>query len=101
MVKQVGRGGDYGEEDKRKVHSEIQKERSCEYFTPWQQGFTPKEHREMLNRDWMLNYQKEREESDRKWQAKQQTRLVIIAGIFKILGAIITVAITLLANRSL
>ncbi len=38
----------------------LQEERGdCEGFTVWQQGFTPKEHREMLDRMWMA----EREDS--------------------------------------
>lgn len=75
-------------------------DRHCQKWRRWQQGFTPKEHREMLDREWMLKYQAERKESDRnfrlrmaednrKWQAQQQTRLALIAGIFVIIGAII------------
>ncbi len=30
-------------------------------YTPWQQGFTPKEHQEMLNTETMLVWQRERE----------------------------------------
>lgn len=88
------------EKPARIVLAEIQRERTCKDFTPWQQGFTPKEHRDMLDREWMQKHQDEREEADRqfrlkmendnrKWQAQQQTRLYLIAGIFTILGAII------------
>ena len=35
----------------------INRERQCPYFVKWQQGFTPKEHREMLDRQLMLDYQ--------------------------------------------
>ena len=39
----------------------IQQDRTCDQFTPWKQGFTPKEHAEML------------QESDRlKWQAERR-----------------------------
>ena len=45
----------------REIFNLLQKKRNCaerDLFTPWQQGFSPKEHREMLDRQWML----EREE---------------------------------------
>jgi hypothetical protein len=50
-----------------KVKEEIQKERECEYFTKWQQGFTPKEHSEMLDRQRQLEQEERRKKSDRKW----------------------------------
>ncbi len=50
----------------------INKERECELFTKWQQGFTPKDHREMMDRDKMLKWQTEREEVDRKWREDQR-----------------------------
>jgi len=37
------------------------KERTCEPFTRWQQGFTPKEHIEMINRKEMLEWQEKQE----------------------------------------
>src|ERR1700694_4175901 len=33
----------------------INAERECTKFTGWQQGFTPKEHREILDRQWMTD----------------------------------------------
>ena len=43
----------------KEVYDEIQRDRECEFFTKWRQGFTPREHREMLDRqEW------------REWQAK-------------------------------
>ena len=59
------------------------------------QGFTPKEHCEMMDRELMFKWQAEREEADRKWRAKQDWRLVFIAGIFTILGAIVAAFISL------
>jgi hypothetical protein len=51
-------------------------------FTDWQQGFTPKEHREMLDRRW-----------ERKWRIIELIVLgviaVLVAGGFTILGALI------------
>jgi len=82
--------------DHKPVKFEIQRERICEYFTPWQQGFTPKEHREMLDREKMLKWQADREDADRKWRSKQAWKFVIIAGIFTILGAIIGAILSLI-----
>ena len=67
----------------------IQADINCSEFIEWQQGFTPKEHREMVDRDKMLKLQNDREVADRKWRDKQDKKLVIIAGIFTFLGAII------------
>jgi len=48
------------------------KERPCESFTRWQQGFTPKEHREMIDHQAMVKWQAEREDTDRLWREKQE-----------------------------
>ena len=50
------------------IHVDI----SCEGFTKWQQGFTPKEHRELLDRKWMLDFQVKREDGDRQWRDAQR-----------------------------
>ncbi len=77
------------DKEKEKIRAEIQRERMCESFIEWRLGATPKEHREMLDRKEMLKWQAEREESDRKWRTRQQWFMVIVAGIFTILGVII------------
>ena len=43
----------------------------CDHYTPWQQGFTPKEHREMLNEQKMLEWQRHVEIEDRQWREKR------------------------------
>jgi len=40
-------------------------------FTKYQQGFTPKEHREMLDRERLLQWQEEREKSDRSFRIQE------------------------------
>ena len=84
----------------------IIKERpECEgKFTEWRQGSTPKEHREMLDRKWMMDRQQIREDEDRQYRERQRKddrkyRLielgvigiigVLAAGAFTILGAFI------------
>ena len=32
-------------------------EKECKHFTEWHRGFTPKEHQEMIDRKWILEYQ--------------------------------------------
>ena len=32
----------------------IEKERNCDEFAEWQQGSSPKEHREMMDRKWII-----------------------------------------------
>ena len=74
----------------------LDKERQCPGFTPWQPGFAPKEHREMLDRNWMREQEerqaeanrawlKQGREDDRKWQSRQLR--VAIAGIIMTLLA--------------
>jgi hypothetical protein len=43
-------------------------------FVPWEQGFTPKEHREMLDRQKMLDWQASREDADRAWRERQEEK---------------------------
>ena len=82
----------YGNVDE--IRLAIQKERICQPFVEWKQGFTPKEHQEMIDRKVMLEWQAKREEADRKWHSRQNWYLVIIAGIFTILGAILGVLLS-------
>jgi hypothetical protein len=72
-----------------KILSVINCNRNCKSFTKWHQGFTPKEHQEMIDRESMLKRQADIEDADRKWRTRQQWYMVIIAGIFTILGGII------------
>jgi hypothetical protein len=74
------------------------RDRECKDFVKWQQGFTPKEHREMLDRLEQRRWQEGREDTDRKWRSKQDKNLVIIAGLFTILGAVIGAVIAVFAK---
>ena len=56
----------------------INDDNDCKGFTKWQLGFTPKEHKEMIDRQW-----------EKKWRVIQGVILVIIAGLFTLLGAYI------------
>ena len=50
----------------------LQRERECAEFTPWYQGFTPKEHEEMLDRQRLREWQAKREDEDRRWREDQR-----------------------------
>jgi hypothetical protein len=85
------------------INLALKLDRECDAFTKWKQGFTPKEHREMMDREWMQKHQDEREEADRKWRSKQEHYLVKIAGLYAIVAAVvgagIGVVITWLVTR--
>lgn len=64
-------------------------ERKCNSFTKWQQGFTPKEHREMLDRQEWRDWQARQRNNDRHWRIIELIVLVLAAGGFTILGSFI------------
>jgi hypothetical protein len=72
----------------KEVKAIIQEENDCKEFTDWQQGFTPKEHREMMAREEM-----------RRWYSGQQWKLVAVAGVFVLLGGFLGALITWLLTR--
>jgi hypothetical protein len=85
-----------GNDDKGCTLNVMHQDRNCGEFTKWRQGLNPKEHREMLDRQWMLKFQDDQRKEDRKWQVRQQINLAVIAGIFIILGAIIGAVLTVI-----
>lgn len=83
-----------------KIRSVIQRDRVCEYFTVWRQGFTPREHQEMLDRERMKGWEMEREELDRKWRmeleekrSKDEWRRYVFMAIMMIVAAIVGILI--------
>jgi len=69
------------------------KDRECDLFTSWQQGSTPKEHREMIDRQKFMEWQERQRKDDRRWRIIELIVLgfiaVVVAGGFTILGAFI------------
>jgi hypothetical protein len=49
----------------------VQRERDCGKFTDWQQGFSPKEHLEMLIEEATRRREERRDELQREWQGKE------------------------------
>ena len=96
----------------------LQSERLCEGFVPWMQGFTPKEHKEMLLTEASLRIQKEqaeadreerrrREEADRRWRDDQSAKdhawreaesrwrrheLIVMGGIVTLISVVAQIA---------
>ena len=71
-------GGKDGDYSAREFKEAICAQRDCMHFCAWQQGFTPKEHREMIDRQW-----------ERKWRIITGIIFVVLAGLFTLLGAYI------------
>ena len=67
------------------VKSVIQKERDCDAFTPWQQGHSPKEHREILDRQLLLKREEERDADSRRWRVAEF--IAVIIGLVLIVAA--------------
>jgi len=71
----------------------VSQEIDCNSFTKWIQGLTPKEHREMLDRQEWRDWQERQRKSDRYWRIVELIVLgfiaVVVAGGFTILGAFI------------
>ncbi len=49
-LKDQGSTKEFHDRQKQEISEVVSKPRECNDFTKWQQGFTPKEHREMLDR---------------------------------------------------
>lgn len=69
------------------VREVIHRDRVCKQFVKWERGFTPKEHREMMDREQMLEWQRKERRSDIHWRIIELIVLVVGAGLFTLLGA--------------
>ena len=81
----------------------IVKERSeCQgKHTPWQQGFTPKEHRENLDRENRRQWEANQQQADREWRETQRSedrtwRLIELA-VFGVLAISVGAAVAIVA----
>ena len=99
------------------VRSIIQLERDCDSFVEWRQGFTPKEHQDMQDREDMLKREYTNDEADKRWREgrediaqefqkkegernrRSQLLAGIIGAIIGILGTLAGVIITHLLNN--
>lgn len=65
--------------DSEKFLTIVNEERECKAFTEWQQGFTPKEHREMIDRKW-----------EKKWHWIEIGIIVIVTALVNLLIWVLT-----------
>ncbi len=75
-----------------KILQVIHKERVCPGFTPWEQGYSPKEHKDKLDE----NQRQKKEEEQRKADRRFEITLMILSGLFGIVGAAAGSIVTLL-----
>ena len=75
--------------DSQKLLQSVNKPRECEHFVKWQQGFTPKEHQEILDREWQLEQEKKRKKSDRTWHFIELAITLVVGAIIALIAAYI------------
>ncbi len=56
------------------ITNTVQESRDCDAHYPWVQGFTPKEHREMMAEEHLQAMIERRERDDRQWREEQAQR---------------------------
>ena len=74
----------------KNVYDEIQRDRECKFFTKWRQGFTPKEHQEMLDREIRIRLDEKCRVDERRWHIGEIILIVVLSGLFILLGAFIS-----------
>jgi len=78
---------DHGADWEPYVVEILNRERECPKnssaigYTRWQQGFTPKEHREMLDRHWMREREERRDKEQREWLERQKSNQELSSGV--------------------
>ena len=65
------------------------KDRDCPSYIKWHQGFTPKEHREMLDRTEWRNWQEEQRRKDKRWRLIELLAFIITGAVVAIVAALI------------
>lgn len=62
----------------------ITADRECDAFIRWVPGFSPKEHKEMMQEERLLEWQKEQRQEDKRQFRTQLIVLVVCAGLASI-----------------
>lgn len=88
---------DAGEHTEALVLSVIQKKRICSSYTPWQQGFTPKEHRELVARELLMKREDQRDREMREREDKRDWREFKQRIVFGIISFAAGAAVAILA----
>jgi hypothetical protein len=90
------------EPDYLSVHTFINDDRPCKSFTKWQQGFTPKEHRDMLDRQEFRDWQAKRELEDKQFRKDEQrsNKRYRIAELVLVVVTILAILAAAFINRN-
>ena len=64
----------------------LHKERECKSFREWRQGFTPKEHVEMMDREWKFEQEKKSKKSDRIWHVIELVVTLAVGAIIALVA---------------
>ena len=64
--------------------------RVCESFITFRPGYSPKEHRDMREREEWNKYLDDQRKSDRRWRIVELVVLTLGAGMFTLIGALIS-----------
>jgi len=78
-----------GEESTRFL-TVIGEERQCELFIDWHQGYTPKEHQEMIDRERRDKFEADIRNSNKRWHIAEIILIIFLTGLFTLLGAFIS-----------
>ena len=68
----------------------INKEKPCKQFVDWERGFTPKEHREMMDRKRLLEQEEQRKKSDRTWHVIELAITLAVGAVIGLVAAYIS-----------
>ena len=69
------------------VRKILTSEYHCSEFAQYQMGFSPQEHREMLDRKWMIEHERRSQRVDRAWRFVEIFCAAVVgAGIARFLG---------------
>jgi hypothetical protein len=72
--------------DRQRCVEAINRERDCQKIEEWQQGHSPKEHKDMLDAKKMLQWQEDRRQIDRYWNIGQAVSFGPLVGAHKLGG---------------
>lgn len=78
-----------GNDDKGCTWNVIHKDRNCGEFTKWRQGLNPKEHREMLDRQWQLEQEEKRRKTDRNWHFMELAITLVVGAVIALVAALV------------
>lgn len=67
----------------------ISRERDCTEFIEWHPGFTPQDHRRMLDQRWREAQEDARRRSERRWRLFEMGMLLLVGAGAAILGGLV------------